>query len=336
MPLPLLWLFLNDKRQALLAVGVLATALAFGTYLLQTSSQGWYAYYVYAMPGAKSKYFGYFRVFAALPAEVFRYWGIGLLMIGGMIFAIRGKHFELRGEEGLWGAMLLSAIGQFCLHRGDQMAGNNVLHPLAAMMAIYIPYAVWRAREGSAAIGEPSATPRPVLGALFEWGLFIQLASFVYIPTHLPMLFPGAQERTAGDKFISYLRSIPGDVVIPAHGFLGTLAGKQTHTHCQVEDDVLVMHDSISAAYQAAWQQAYRTQQFGAIIWDESPAHHVDSIPGYTLVGSLPNSIRIGSKMGDEIIRPTFLYLPIRSYATNAGECQDKESCEACPHPGSK
>jgi len=329
MPLPLVWLFLNDKRKFGIAIGVLAVALAGGTYFWQSSSHGWYAYYVYAMPGAKSKYFGYFRVLAALPAEVFRYWGVGLLMIGGMVVMVRGKKFEVRGEEGLWAAMLLSAIGQFCLHRGDQMAGNNVLHPLATMMAIYIPYAVWRVRVDS-------ATLRPALGQLFEWGLLLQLASFVYIPTHLPMLFPGAKERARADNFIAYLRTIPGDVVIPAHGFIGTLAGKRTHTHVQVEDDVLVMHDSVSAAYQAAWQQAFREQRFGAIIWDESPAHQPDSIPGYSLVYSLPDSLRIGAKMGDVIVRPTFLYLPKPPYVTKTDKREDKECCKADPHANPK
>jgi hypothetical protein len=316
MPLPLLWLLLNDKRKFGVAVGVLAVALAIGTYFWQTSSHGWYSYYVYAMPGAKSKYFGYFRVLAALPAEVFRYWGVGLLLIGVMVVSIRGRKFEVRGEEGLWAAMLLAAIGQFCMHRGDQMAGNNVLHPLATMMAIYIPYAVWRGRM------EASAKIRPALAGFFEWGLLIQLASFVYIPTHLPMLFPGASERARANNFIAYLRSIPGDVVIPAHGFLGTLAGKRTHTHVQVEDDVLVMHDSVSRAYQVAWQQAFREQKFGAIIWDESPAHQPDSVPGYSLVHSLPDSLRVGAKMGDVIVRPTFLYLPKPARVTNAEEGQ--------------
>lgn len=333
MPLPLLWLFLNDKRKFGVALGALAVAFAAGTYFWQSSSHGWYFYYVYAMPGAKSKYFGYFRVFAALPAEVFRYWGIGLLMIGAMVVMVRGRKFEVRDEEGLWMAMLLSAIGQFCLHRGDQMAGNNVLHPLATMMAIYIPYAVWRVQESSAARRPGSST---ALGGLFEWGLLLQLASFVYIPTHLPMLFPGAKDRAQGDRFLAFLRSIPGDVVIPAHGFIGTLAGKQTHTHCQVEDDVLVMHDSVSAAYQAAWQRAYREQKFGAIIWDKSGAHHVDSIPGYTLVGSLPDSLRVGSKMGDAVIRPTFLYLPKSSPLVNGEENKQQDRCEACPHPDAK
>jgi len=329
MPLPFLWLFLNDKRKFGIAVGVLAAAFAAGTYFWQTSSHGWYFYYVYAMPGAKSKYFGYVRVVAALPAEVFRYWGVGLLLIGTMIVAIRGKNFDIRGEEGLWAAMLLGAIGQFCLHRGDQMAGNNVLHPLATMMAIYIPYAVWRAREAA-----NSDASRPALGALFEWGLLLQLASFVYIPTHFPMLFPGAKDRAQGDRFLAFLRSIPGDVVIPAHGFIGTLAGKQTHTHCQVEDDVLVMHDSISAAYQAAWQLAFREQKFGAIIWDKSGAHHVDSIPGYTLIGSLPDSLSAGCKMGDAIIHPTYLFLPKPSNASTASK--EKDSSDAYPHPDAK
>ncbi len=308
MPLPILWLFLNNKKQALVFIGVLAAVFAAGTYILQSSSHGWYSYYVYAMPAAKSKYFGYVRVLAALPAEVFRYWGIGLLLIGTMAVTLRGRRFEFRGEEGLWAAALLSAIGQFCLHRGDQMAGNNVLYPLATMMALYVPYAVWRAREEAS----------PAVAGLFEWGLLFQLASFVYIPSHFPMLFPGARERAKGARFLTFLRSIPGDVVIPAHGFIGTLAGKRTHTHCQVEDDVLVMHDSVSANYEAEWQRDIREQKFGAIIWDKSDAHHVDSIPGYTLAGTLPDSLRVGCKMGDNTIRPTYLYLPIRTTEPNS------------------
>ena len=34
------------------------------------------------------------------------------------------------------------------------------------------------------------------------------------------------------------------------------------------------------------------------------------AIEGYTLARSLPDSLRIGSKMGNGIVRPKFLYLP--------------------------
>ena len=300
LPLPLLWLFASDKGKSFVCAGVLACLIAIFSVVLQHVSNGWYYYYVYAMPKAKGQYYGYLRVLAAFPTEMLKYWGVGLLLIGIFITMIRSREFKLRSVEGLWGLAVLSAIIQACMHRGDQMSGNNVLYPFSAIFAVFFSYAVWCARN-----------ERHALAPIFEWGLLIQLVVFIFDPRSQPNMFPGAKDREAGDNFIRYLRSIPGDVVIPAHGFLGTLAGKQTHTHCQVENDVIVMRDSIAADYRRLWQQAYDLHRFGAIIWDISPWHKPDSIPGYTLVGQLPSNMQVGSKMGPDIVKPTYLYLPI-------------------------
>lgn len=298
-PLLAVWLFMRQRRQAFLFVGILIAGHIAGTLYFDTSSNGWYSYYVYGMPRAKAQYFGYLRVLAAFPTETLKYWGVAALMIGMFFAMVRNRSFEFMGQEGLWALGVASAVIQSCVHRGDQMSGNNVLYPLCAMLAIFLPYVVWR-----------TSSERHTLARVFEWGLLIQLLSFVTDPRSAPMLFPGTDERAKGARFISYLRSYPSDVVIPAHGFIGTMAGKLTHTHCQVEDDVLVMRDRISNAYQDSWHQAFLAQKFSAIIWDESGAHVPDSIPGYYLSGRLPDSLRIGSKMGSGIVRPTFLYLP--------------------------
>jgi hypothetical protein len=134
------------------------------------------------------------------------------------------------------------------------------------------------------------------------------------------MLLPTASDEARGDRFMSYIKRFDGDVVIPAHGFWSTLADKRTHTHCQVENDVVVMRDSISRDYQQAWQQDFVEQKFAAIIWDKSGAHVPDSIPGYMLVGELPDSLRMGSKMGFEVVRPTYLYLPKPMSATQTAK----------------
>ncbi|MDP4200972.1 MAG: glycosyltransferase family 87 protein [Bacteroidota bacterium] len=301
-PLPFLWLFLIHRHQAVISVAVLVGLIAVGTLLLQSSSHGWYSYYVYGMPRAKGQYYGYMRVIAAFPTEILRYWGVAALILGMFIGLVRGKAFSLKSPEGFWALAVLSAVLQLCAHRGDQMSGNNVLHPLSAMLAVFIPYAVWRTSQ-----------ERHSLARVFEWGLVIQLVVFIVDPRWQPMLLPGASERTRADHFVAYLHSLPGDVVIPAHGFLGPMAGKQTHTHCQVEDDVLVMRDSISRHYQDGWRDALVNRKFAAYIWDDGGSPRPDSIPGYTYAGMLPDSLRIGCKMGPRIIRPTFLYLPVGS-----------------------
>ncbi len=307
MPLPILWLFLHNRRMAIFSIITLCVVIVLGTWWLNASSLHWYTYYVYGMPRAKARYYGYARVFIALPAEVFRYWGVALLIISGVLVSL-GKRFKVRSEAGLWLLALISSILQFCAHRGDQMAGNNVLYPLCAIAPVFLTYAVWQARE----VGQTMAR-------LYQWGLLMQLVSFVYVPQHLPMIFPGKEERASAEKFFAFVRTIHGDVVIPAHGFLSSMAGKNTHTHCQVEDDVIVMHDQVAADYMAEWKAAFQQQKFGAIIWDKSTAHEPDSIPGYNLIHSLPLDWRIGSKMGNEIIRPTYLYWPIGKPPPNLG-----------------
>jgi hypothetical protein len=231
--------------------------------------------------------------------ETLKYWGVSMLLLGMFVVLVRGRDFSIKSTEGLWAFAVLSGIVQSCAHRGDQMSGNNILHPLCAMLAVYLPYAVVRTQN-----------EKPQLARIFEWALVIQFLTFIVDPRSAPMLLPTASDQARGDRFMSYMKKFDGDVVIPAHGFWSTLADKRTHTHCQVENDVVVMRDSIAQEYRQAWQQALIGHKFAAIIWDESGAHIPDSVPGYTLVGRLPDSLRMGSKMGSEIVRPTFLYLP--------------------------
>jgi len=294
-----IFVFLRSKKEALWFAGISIALLLAGSLILNAETNGWYRFYTFTIPGAKAAAeFSWRDALEFVPHWMFGVAGFFSLVI---LFALVVENGWTRNRN----FVFLLLCGFFAMISGAMALGNpggykNVLMPLAAMIAILFPICVLRVSENFREW--PSVAP-----AL----LFLGFLALVYNPLGEKMLFASARQRSAGNEFIKTLRPIPGDVWIPFHGYIGTLAGKPTHVHFMAMNDALVPHDARSARFQREIDSSLAAHRFSAIILDEEHVFHWDSIPNYARAGVIFQTRNVFlSRLGDAATRPQFIYLP--------------------------
>ena len=139
----------------------------------------------------------------------------------------------------------------------------NALIPACAAAALtFGPAAAWVL---SRARGETPRT-RAVAEVWIATLCLIQFAVLAYDPR--PQI-PDANDARAGRKFIAALAAIPGEVLVPGHGYLPVLAGKTPHAHQSAIDDLVATDPVAGEALRAEFARAVADRRFAAIVLDE-------------------------------------------------------------------
>lgn len=294
-----LWLLLADRKNGLWFILTLGTIIGSITFLLQSTTNGWYGYITYYIPSVKSKTFGWLRMLTAIPYYWLRFWAGSFFIVGMYLWTKKDNFVQyLAGKEGLIMILFGTSAAQAAIHRGDQMSYTNVLLPLAAFIALATVIAVYRSHQ----------VRHDTL--FFQVGLLVQLMALLYYPTYEPLSIPGAEDRKLSAQFIQKLKSIDGEVLLPVHSFIGRLASKPTHANFQTTWDFLIVNDWIAKKLRYDLDQAYATHRYAAIITDKNTLITPDSIPGYMYAGTISTHPLFGSRVGSSLTYPYYLYLP--------------------------
>ena len=113
------------------------------------------------------------------------------------------------------------------LHAG---AHENVLIPAHAAAALLLGLFLGRCSTGESARG-PGRLPAHVVILLF-----VQFGVLLADPRRM---LPSAGDASLGRLLVHRIASVPGDVWLPQHGYLGALAGKQTYAHSMAIYDII-------------------------------------------------------------------------------------------------
>ncbi len=289
----------RDKKQALW-FSIVSVALLFsGTFILNVVTNGWYKFYTLTIPSIKAAQdFSWLTAMEFFPKWIFSALGLFTLIIL-ITTAMRGKG-NLRDQWPiLWAAYLMALISS-AISIGNFGGYQNVFMPCTLMIAILFPLCI-----------------HTISNALPEWPgltrgiIFLAFLSLAYNPLSEKMLFANAHQRRGGDAFVAKLKTIPGDVWIPFHGYIGTFAGKSTHVHFMAMNDALVPHDSTSLRFQREIDSSIAAHRFSTIILDEESVYQWDSIAHYARSSKMfttPNVFL--SRIGEAGTRPNYIYVP--------------------------
>ena len=289
----------QNKKQALW-FGILSVGLIFfGTLVLNWATDGWYKFYTLTIPGMKAAQgFSWLTAIEFFPKWIFSALGLFTLIIL-IAMAMRGKE-NLRKHWPILCAAYVMALISSAISIGNSGGYQNVFMPITLMISILFPLSI-----------------HSISGAFPTWPGFahgiiiLAFLSLAYNPLGEKMLFASAHQRQGGDEFIAKLKEIPGDVWIPFHGYISTLAGKPTHVHFMAMNDALVPHDSTSVMFQNEIDSSLAAHRFSAIILDEESVYHWDSVQHYarsSAIFSVPNVFL--SRIGEAGTRPDYIYLP--------------------------
>jgi hypothetical protein len=271
----LAWLALTRPRAAVPAIATLLGLVAGSTLLLDGLSDGWYRYYVFSelvgQPWQRRMWVGFWRLdlyhhllllawLTATAATIAVAGAVRRRAGDGRWPALPAMRLRLRGRVGV-GYELSAAVGLLLaawfsrLHTGGYL---NVLMPAYAACALLAGLAFARLRRLGA---------MPALAASAV--VLVQLAQLLSMPNHG---LPARVQRTAGAELISRLRSLSGPVLVLAHPWYGTVAGKGSFAQADAIAEVLRSNAPRGAAdLQRALRDSLNRYHVQAVVLDKPP-----------------------------------------------------------------
>ncbi len=268
------------------------------TVLFNRLFDGWYLYYLYAVPRqhpvALQSVIGFWRYDLAGPLP------IALVGAGAyLLWRLRSPDrqmplFYLLVASGFFGGAWLSRL--------HSLSFINVVLPAYLATALVFGIAV------SNTLREVATHLTSVAGrrvAIATYGLcLLQLMRVAYSPVSF---VPTAQDVAAGLHLIDSIKSAPGRVFVPYHGYLPALAGRDTFAHAVVIADVIRGGTTdVERGLADQLATALRTHQFDSIIAIESPTSVRDWLPIDTFYRPRERVVSVQSRFW----RPEMLYVP--------------------------
>ena len=239
-----------------------------GTWLLNTTTHGWFWIYVRKIHAAHD--FNMDRFWKSFGNILWHFPTASIVIAASLVIVAvtrlargplpRGTHPLLLWAPTYAVSTLLGALGW-----GTEFAHFNAYMPAflhgglaagAAVPALYACARVWmgdRPRVGLVAtvVALAAAVPLSVACWSHRWS---------------PSKFiPAERDAAAGDKLITRIRGIEGDVWMPSHPWYLYLAGKTPHVHRMGVKDVTTRQSRVVLGM----DEALRTHAFAALVLDE-------------------------------------------------------------------
>lgn len=299
----ILWLFLANRRNAIIFGIALIFFVAAGIFLFSLDNGKWYLYYIFRIPQSMGNSLHWDKTILVFPSYLFTQYAAGTLLILFFWITNRSESKEwIRSVTGLCTLLVITAVLQLGMHIGHPGTYKNVAMPFAAMMALVIPLAAYHLMKA----GDTGV--KYFVTAI----VFIQLAGMFYSFNHVSLVKITKKDYEAGEAFFTELHSIPGNVFFPQHGYIIHDGGK-TYANQMAAQECHDVGDSTALRFWGEWEQAFVEKKYDAIILDDGPFRPYDSIPGYTFA----RTVNLGghpfvTRAADAISIPRYLYLPIK------------------------
>jgi len=219
----------QTDRRRLMSFGLTALVGCLGGYLLLTAWLGeWFRVFTWSIPRGWSQidrgriqyYLGH-GIFGALGA-----FSIPLLLTLG------SRRRPWQGPQGLWLWSALAAVATGLMATLDANAYRHLFTPTLLAFCIAGPIALAAIADESRSVG---TDPR-------GWGdtavMIVFAVAFVplFYPTHTQLPHPRALE--AHHELMARLQLIPGEVLMPYHGWYAQRSGHSTSLHIIALDDI--------------------------------------------------------------------------------------------------
>jgi 4-amino-4-deoxy-L-arabinose transferase-like glycosyltransferase len=251
-----LHLALVERRRALWLVVPALVLIGGGVWLLDRIHQGWFSYFALWLPRQhpwEPRMWGDFWVQDLMgPLAPSCLLALHYLVVEGA----EGRRFYAFSVAGA-----LAAAWSGRLHHGGYL---NVMMPALALIAILFGLGL------SAALARAAALPEPRRGNVEAFLFSAAIIQFAVLGYPLGPIVPGKVDREAGAQLLSVIRGASGDVFVPAHGYLSTLAGKRTFAHEMALRDVLEagVGGAPGEELRAELRKALAERRFGAVLAD--------------------------------------------------------------------
>ena len=258
------YFFFRQRRRGLALVGAAALVIGITTWFFDYICEGWYSYYIFDLPRRhpirKEMFVGFWTQDLMRPLPIACLLAGCCLLLKLLDPAERGKGtFYLLTAVGMLGGAWLSR-----LHSGGY---DNVLFPAYAVIAVLFGLSVPAILDSRRLVATGKEKPAQLV-------LYLACAfQFILLGYRPSRQIPTSRDLRAGKALVRMMGRAEGEVLLPYHGYLPVLAGKNSYAHAQALADVLRGSDddgSIKSDLARAIKQAIRDRKFGMIILEET------------------------------------------------------------------
>ena len=303
--LPLaIYFWFRNRKESITFVLTSSALIVIAVVALNISTHGWSNYYMFTIPGAKRINIVWMRLFDVFPDYALGPFAICTLsmIILPLLFkeGVGGWSGFITTIPGLLIMMSLAALFAGAMSLANEGGYKNVMMPFVAFIIPLLPIAMHELR-----------TWKPELSRYIYLPILFQFVALYFNPLSETMVIASAHQRSGGDQFMAKLRTIPGEVYIPYHGYIAQQAGKESHAQLLATLDVLRVHDTTAHRLQADFDSAMARHRFSAVIMEECRDIPCDSVAHYTLQGRMiqePNVML--TRFASEATRPEFVFVP--------------------------
>ncbi|MBN2346312.1 MAG: glycosyltransferase family 39 protein [Candidatus Aminicenantes bacterium] len=290
-----------EKRRGAWLLGLSAALTAGAVWIMNLVHHGWYTYYIFDLTGQRWAQ-------KVVPRRIAGFWTDDMLKpLGVALFLFLAFLLFEWGSEGkkrffFYAAFAAGMIGSAWFSRLEYGAYGNALLSAHAMLAIGFGLGISRFWGAAAA---------PAFRTFLFAAALVQLALLAYNP--LPLV-PDAADRRAGDHLVRTLKALPGDVMVPGHGFLTHMAGKRRFAHeVALKNLTRIDRGPVGAALEREVEQAIAGRRFAALVLDTPNWFRPVLERGYEFRRAVfPDRAHFWPVSGTRR-RPNLIYLPKKS-----------------------
>lgn len=293
-PLIIYSLFAHGWR-GLWFAGVLAGAVGLSILVLDWLQDGWFTYYIFYLPGLhkwdSAQFIGFWI------NDSLKHFPI-LLVIGitTIVFLWRQRYKRPALFYALLSCGCIAASWSSRLFSGGY---DNALMPTLAALSVTAVVLMQAELTGKNSIRRFVTTGAPVL-------LCVQFAMLWYNPA---AQVPSRATRESGQVVIEAISKYKGDVYVPYHGFVATLAGKQSYAHHMALKEIAQYDSALYSEIASQLQQALITKRFSLVILD-SPVRGASFDDNYVIDKNMPSAVMSFWPVTGFPTRPRFWYVP--------------------------
>jgi hypothetical protein len=257
----LLYIFLHRRAEFLSFILTLIAGIGLTTLVLNIWHQGWYVYYIFDLQARQP----------IVPSRFISFWIFDFMKPLGLaglaaLYYLFDRFKSAKGDFWFYFTMAVGFIGGVWYSRLHSGNFENVLMPMHALLAILLGLSLHRLlAQLKPSLGHKQALTYTFLALAAGQLILLGYNPFKRIPT--------AGDKLAGEQFIATMKELKGEVWVPYHAWLPTLAGKHSQAHLMsIQDVIRDKNDPVGIALTAQIEETLREGRYSAILLDDDPA----------------------------------------------------------------
>ena len=231
-----LYYLIKSRKQFYLYALTIIMVAGGGTLWLNYYYRGWYIYYVFQLSSSHSLQLSQIREFVFRDIFLVFPFVFGISIYAGIVI-VKDRRSFISSSGLLYLLLGASLFAVSFVGRANINSYINTLLPLALALALLSGWIWGREEKRSIRSNRSSLITGNARQTVISILIVVQFIMLGYLPSRY---IPTRADYRAGDKLVALMESSPGPILLPFHGYLPRLAGKESSAHWTAILDLLL------------------------------------------------------------------------------------------------